>query len=36
MAYDLHGPWDPLTHHQSALYAHPLDQGEDIFLNVVR
>lgn len=35
MTYDLHGAWDDYTHHQSGLYAHPLDEGDNTFLNVV-
>ncbi|MCI3751418.1 glycosyl hydrolase family 18 protein [Escherichia coli] len=34
MTYDLHGAWDDYTHHQSGLYAHPLDEGDNAFLNV--
>merc|ERR1712212_706886 len=34
MAYDLHGAWEDYTHHQSGLYAHPLDEGDNTYLNV--
>ncbi|KAG0711283.1 Acidic mammalian chitinase [Chionoecetes opilio] len=33
MAYDLHGAWDTYTHHQSGLYAHPEDTGDNVYLN---
>ncbi|KAK8378535.1 hypothetical protein O3P69_011199 [Scylla paramamosain] len=33
MAYDLHGAWDTYTHHQSGLYAHPDDTGDNLYLN---
>ncbi|XP_071539685.1 chitinase-3-like protein 1 [Panulirus ornatus] len=33
MAYDLHGAWDDYTHHQSGLYAHPMDTGDNVYLN---
>nr|AHZ21076.1 chitinase [Eriocheir sinensis] len=33
MSYDLHGAWDPYTHHQSGLYAHPDDTGDNVYLN---
>lgn len=36
MTYDLHGAWDDYTHHQSPLYAHPDDTGDNLFLNVVK
>lgn len=35
MAYDMHGAWDDYTHHQSGLYAHPLDEGDNLYFNVV-
>nr|AFC60660.1 chitinase [Pandalus japonicus] len=34
MTYDMHGSWDKYTHHQSALYAHPDDEGDNLYLNV--
>ncbi|KAG7177553.1 Acidic mammalian chitinase-like 2 [Homarus americanus] len=33
MAYDLHGAWDPYTHHQSGLYQYPDDTGDNVYLN---
>ena len=36
LSYDFHGPWEAYTHHIAPLYAHPLDQGLDALLNVVR
>ena len=35
MAYDLHGAWDTYTHHQSGLYVHPEDTGDNLYLNQV-
>lgn len=35
MTYDMHGAWDDYTHHQSGLYAHPLDEGDNLYFNVV-
>ena len=35
MSYDLHGAWDPYTHHQSPLFQHPLDEGENAYFNAV-
>lgn len=35
MSYDLHGAWDSYTHHQSGLYAHPDDTGDNVYLNQV-
>ncbi|CAG0900587.1 unnamed protein product [Darwinula stevensoni] len=29
MVYDMHGAWEPFTHHNAPLYAHPLDQSGD-------
>ncbi|XP_066937421.1 chitinase-3-like protein 1 [Macrobrachium rosenbergii] len=35
MTYDLHGAWDPYTHHHSPLYAHPQDRfNNNSYLNV--
>ncbi|XP_071539684.1 chitinase-3-like protein 1 isoform X2 [Panulirus ornatus] len=34
MAYDMHGAWEPYTHHQSGLYAYPADTGDNAYLNV--
>ncbi|XP_027225091.2 chitinase-3-like protein 1 [Penaeus vannamei] len=34
MTYDMHGAWDDYTHHQSGLYAHPLDEGDNLYFNV--
>ncbi|XP_066964001.1 chitinase-3-like protein 1 [Macrobrachium rosenbergii] len=34
MTYDLHGDWEPYTHHQSCLYPHPDDTGDTLTLNV--
>lgn len=34
MTYDMHGAWDHYTHHQSPLYAHPDDTGDNLFFNV--
>jgi len=34
MAYDFHGAWEPFTHHNAPLYAHPLDEGDAIPFNV--
>ncbi|KAG0711282.1 Acidic mammalian chitinase [Chionoecetes opilio] len=33
MTYDFHGDWDPYTHHQSGLYAHPDDTGDNAYFN---
>ncbi|MPC36078.1 Acidic mammalian chitinase [Portunus trituberculatus] len=33
MTYDMHGDWDPYTHHQSGLYAHPDDTGDNVYFN---
>nr|SAY40524.1 Chitinase 3 [Macrobrachium rosenbergii] len=33
MAYDLHGSWEKFTHHQSCLYPHPDDTGDNLYLN---
>nr|BET14063.1 chitinase [Chiromantes haematocheir] len=33
MSYDLHGAWESYTHHQSGLYAHPADTGDNLYLN---
>ncbi|XP_076042467.1 chitinase-3-like protein 1 [Oratosquilla oratoria] len=34
MAYDMHGAWDPYAHHQTPLYAHPKDEGNNLYFNV--
>ncbi|XP_071524963.1 chitotriosidase-1-like [Panulirus ornatus] len=34
MAYDFHGSWENFAHHHSPLYAHPMDNGTDRYLNV--
>ncbi|MPC61957.1 Chitinase-3-like protein 1 [Portunus trituberculatus] len=33
MSYDLHGHWNPYTHHQSGLYAHPQDKSDNLYFN---
>ncbi|XP_066964000.1 acidic mammalian chitinase-like [Macrobrachium rosenbergii] len=33
MTYDLHGSWETFTHHHSILYPHPLDEGDNLYLN---
>ncbi|XP_042204643.1 acidic mammalian chitinase-like [Homarus americanus] len=33
MTYDLHGPWEKYTHHQSTLYAYKDDHGDTLYLN---
>lgn len=35
MTYDFHGAWDPFTGHNSPLYRSSVDQGENIYYNVV-
>ena len=35
MTYDLHGDWESFTHHQSGLYAHPDDTGDNLYFNQV-
>ena len=36
MAYDLHGSWENVTGHNSPLYAHNGETGEQRYLNMVR
>ncbi|KAK8374965.1 hypothetical protein O3P69_011312 [Scylla paramamosain] len=33
MTYNFHGPWDPYTHHHSALYPFINDTGNNLYLN---
>lgn len=35
MTYDYHGAWDPFTGHNSPLYRSSVDQGDNIYYNVV-
>ena len=35
MAYDLHGSWEDVTGHNSPLYAHAGETGEQRYLNMV-
>lgn len=35
MTYNFHGPWDPYTHHHSALYPFTEDTGNNLYLNAV-
>ena len=35
MAYDLHGSWENKTGHNSPLYAHAGEAGDERFLNMV-
>ncbi|KAK7113448.1 chitinase-3-like protein 1 [Littorina saxatilis] len=34
MTYDLHGGWEAKTGHNSPLYSHPSETGDDLYLNV--
>ncbi|GFO01584.1 chitinase, partial [Plakobranchus ocellatus] len=34
MTYDMHGSWDPYTAHNSPLYGHAGETGDDLSLNV--
>ncbi|KAK7113445.1 chitinase-3-like protein 1 [Littorina saxatilis] len=34
MSYDLHGGWEDKTGHNSPLYSHPSETGDDLYLNV--
>lgn len=36
MSYDYHGSWEKTTHHNAPLESHPMDEGDDLFHNVVR
>ncbi|XP_042204644.1 chitinase-3-like protein 1 [Homarus americanus] len=33
MTYDLHGPWEQYTHHQSPLYAYKDDHADALYFN---
>ena len=35
MAYDLHGSWENITGHNSPLYAHSGETGDQRYLNMV-